>query len=241
MELFRIYESLDSTNKEASRLLLTDDVIHGSAIVAMAQTDGRGQYGRKWLSEHGNHLAMSIVLLPHRMMPSQLPMLSMKTSLAIIRSLSSLQASLKPMIKWPNDVYLGHKKLCGILIENSLNSTSVQHCILGIGMNINEATFPAEIPNATSLYLSTGKKYDIREIASFVYLEIMHILDEPFNKWKPEYDNHIYGKNQKNKFEIDGKIIWAEVLGVDHEGKMILSDEDQNRISYFSHEIKWVL
>ena len=142
MEHFRIFETLDSTNKEAHRLLASGQDLHGTAILTLQQTEGRGQYGRSWWAEPGSHLAMSVILQPGSMLPSQLPQLSMKTSLAVVRCLKTLDPKLNPLIKWPNDIYIGDQKIAGILIENSISSTKVQHCIIGIGLNVNEKKFP---------------------------------------------------------------------------------------------------
>ncbi|MFZ1678638.1 MAG: hypothetical protein WAT91_15260, partial [Saprospiraceae bacterium] len=87
MEDLRIYETLDSTNKESYRLLASGQKLHGTAILTLHQTEGRGQYGRTWFSQPGNHLAISIILQPTHMPLEDLPLLSLKTSIAVVRSL----------------------------------------------------------------------------------------------------------------------------------------------------------
>jgi len=241
MELLRTIQVVDSTNNEASRLLAEGMYLHGTGILSVNQTEGRGQYGRHWVTQPGLHMALSIIIQPDNMTVSELPLVSMKASLALVRILMQENDALLPLIKWPNDIYANGKKMAGILIENSLTSSKVQHCIIGIGMNVNEPDFPDHLPNATSLFLLTNKKYDIRPLAEKIRLSFMTLLDEPTEKWKPEYDSFIYGSGQIKSFEKKGEIVKARVIGVDIEGRIMLEKEDGNRMSYFAHEIKWLI
>ncbi|MGB4846601.1 MAG: biotin--[acetyl-CoA-carboxylase] ligase, partial [Saprospiraceae bacterium] len=195
---------------------------------------------RTWFSQPGNHLAISIILQPTRMPLEDLPLLSLKTSIAVVRSLLSLNQELKPRIKWPNDIYVGDLKLAGILIENSISSSKVQHSIIGVGMNVNESEFPSDLPNAVSLFMLTGRKFELIPLGEKLREEIMKVLDEPIEKWKPEYDQLIYGLDKQNDFELKGKKISATIRGVDNDGKISLNIDGQKRMSYFSHEIKWL-
>jgi len=240
MELLRIYETIDSTNNEAARLLTAGGNLHGTTILAFSQTEGRGQYGRNWHTEPGLHLAMSIILQQKDMNTLHLPLLSMKISLAVLRAIMIIEDTIDPRIKWPNDIYVGTKKLAGILVENSLSSTKVQHSILGIGMNVNEVYFPEYIPNAVSLHMLSGKNYSLEQCAATIQKEVMNILDEPKEKWKPEYDQFIYGYGKKYSFEKNGEIILAKIEGVGNDGKILLQKQDGERLSYFAHELKWL-
>lgn len=240
MEEFRIYDTIDSTNKEAHRLLASGQKLHGNALIALHQTEGRGQYGRTWISEPGNHLAMSIILQPVQMPLKDLSLLSLKTSTAVARTLQHLEPSLHPLIKWPNDIYIDKFKLAGILIENSISSSKVQHSVIGIGMNVNESTFPPDLPNPVSLFQLTGKKYEIFNIAKKMREEVMKVLDESFQTWKTEYDQMIYSLGVQNEFEINGIRVKATITGVDEDGRLKVSLDGQESKSYFSHEIKWL-
>lgn len=240
MELLRIYQTVDSTNKEAARLLATGENLHGTVLMSLIQTDGRGQYGRNWYSAPGLHLAMSIILQPKDMTTQELPLLSMKISLAVVRCLQNIEGSVRPRIKWPNDIYADDKKLAGILVENSLSSTKVQHCIIGIGMNVNEVYFPEYIPNAVSLHMLSDKNYSLDQIATKIQEEVMNIIDEPIENWKPEYNRFIYGLGRQFLFEKNGEVISATVEGVGYDGKLLLQKKDGQRLSYFAHELKWL-
>lgn len=241
MEYLRIYNTLDSSNKEAQRLLSQGAVVNGLTLVARHQTAGRGQMGRVWMAAPDQHLAMSIIYLPLRLLLSELPTIGMKTSLAIALALEKLNPNLKTLIKWPNDIYASGKKLCGILIENALSGQKVQHCIIGVGMNINETNFPPEIPKATSLTLLTGQAFDPIAVAKLLREEILSLLDHAPADWKREYDSRIYGLNQRQSFTRNEIIFEATIRGVSMDGHILLEHDDGSLKGYANHEVKWML
>src|SRR5688572_16637012 len=102
MELFKIYPSLDSTNKELARIIAGGKDAHGMTIMALEQTHGSGQYGRQWHVEKDKHLALSILYKPAEVLTTQLPLISMKVSLALVTVIQSHIPSTQLNIKWPN-------------------------------------------------------------------------------------------------------------------------------------------
>lgn len=241
MDTLRTYEIIDSTNLEAARLLASGNAFHGLTIFAHHQTHGRGQLGRNWHAEPGKHLAMSMILQPSNTSVSELQLISMKVSLAIAKAIQTLDHTIRLKIKWPNDIYGEDKKLAGILIENSLQSGRIQHSIIGIGMNVNEAYFSSDIPNAISLRMLTGMEYDLLLLCKIIMNSALEIFQDPGQDWKEEYDRFIFRRNEVSTFNIEGEIKKAIVEGVDMEGKIMLLDEQGESKSYFSHEIKWIL
>ncbi len=239
MDYLKIYNTLDSTNKEAHRLLAAGPVTSGLTILARHQTDGRGQYGRIWLSKPDDHLAMSIVYKPKALDVTSLATLGMKVSLGILQGLKAIDPRLSPLIKWPNDIYLDGKKLCGLLIENSISGTRVQHSIIGIGMNVNESDFPPEIPNAISLTLGTGYFFEINEVAITLRQAVLDILEATPSDWKNEYDQSLFGLNAIHQFQNDQESFQAKVLGISLEGLLQLELMDGSIRSFASHELKW--
>ena len=241
MDYFKIYDTLDSTNKEAQRLLAQGAGINGLTLFARHQTDGRGQFSRVWISDPGSHVAMSIIYLPDGLSTTQLPSLSMKISLGIVNALTSIDPSLQPLIKWPNDIYVSGKKLCGILIENALSGSKIQHSIIGIGMNINEKDFPPEISNAISLYQLTGSEYAPQQVALIIREHVMTMLNDDSDDWKSDYDQYVFGKGNQFTFLSEGSSFEAEVIGVSMQGHLILKNGDDELKHYASHEVKWVV
>ena len=239
MEYFIIYKTLDSTNKEAHRRITSGAVKNGLTLLASHQTEGKGQLGRPWQADPGRHLAMTIILQPSDLPPAQLPAMSMKISFGIVKALQAFFPGLQPRIKWPNDIYVHHKKISGILIENTLAGNKVQYCIIGIGINVNEAGFPPELPHATSLFLETGMETDIISLAHEVRQSVMDMVFHTPPDWYSAYSMLIYGKGEKHWFESGADRFSAEVKGINPEGLLLLESEDSSTRAYGTHEIKW--
>lgn len=168
-------DSVDSTNSEAKRRI--SDIDNLSVLSALSQSEGRGQKGNKWSSVPGENLTFSIVLkfgeqtagnaglsvagkLRLVVAAREQFVLTEITSLSIVEFLS--RHGIKAKIKWPNDIYVGDKKICGVLIENSLRGKNLSSSIIGIGLNVNQRNFDVNLPNPTSMILETGIEEDIR-------------------------------------------------------------------------------
>ena len=168
-------DSVDSTNSEAKRRI--PDIDNLSVLSALSQSEGRGQKGNKWSSLPGENLTFSIVLKFEEQTAGKAGLsvagklqlvvaareqfvLTEITSLSIVEFLS--RHGIKAKIKWPNDIYVGDKKICGVLIENSLRGENLSSSIIGIGLNINQRNFDVNLPNPTSMALETGLQEDIK-------------------------------------------------------------------------------
>ena len=143
------FKSLDSTNEEARRHI--SDIDNLSVLSALEQTDGRGQRGNTWTSNAGENLMFSIVLKSPVLMAEDNFALNEIAALSVADFLSTY--GIKAEIKWPNDIYVGEKKICGILIENSFRGKTISSSIIGIGLNINQRNFNVNLPNPTSMVL----------------------------------------------------------------------------------------
>lgn len=176
------FDTLDSTNDEVRRRI--DSLDNLSVVSAFLQTSGRGQRGNSWLSAPGENLTFSALLkfsadstedaVPH------FPFLKAVDQFVIseIASLSVVELlerhGIHATIKWPNDIYVGEKKICGILVENILRGSGVSSSIVGIGLNVNQKNFDVSLVNPTSMLLERGEQecfayykpdiYDIKEL-----------------------------------------------------------------------------
>ena len=150
-----IYLPRTTSTNDVAREAALQGGVDGTVVIADEQTAGRGRIKRAWLSPPGN-VAVSVLLRPDI---SLLPSLIMLASLSVARTISAI-STLKPQIKWPNDVLIGGKKVCGILIENSLRGNTLDHSVLGIGINVNTrmADYPEVKDTATSLYDAMGRE-----------------------------------------------------------------------------------
>ncbi len=159
-----LLSTMDEAKKEARR-----GAPEGTTVIAGEQTAGRGRIKRAWLSPKGS-LALSIILYPSIM---HLPSLIMLASLAVVRSIEAA-TGLKSQIKWPNDILISGKKICGILIENEVRGNNIDYAIIGIGVNVNlrTADFPEIIPIATSLSDELGRDVSLLDVLQRLLVEI---------------------------------------------------------------------
>ena len=155
-------ERVDSTNDEARRHISEIDNL--SVVSALEQTKGRGQHGNTWLSMPGENLTFSLIVKDFRIKANEQSAISQATALSLTKLLG--RYGIEARIKWPNDIYAGDNKICGILIENSLKGMEIDWSIIGIGLNVNQTSFPEDLPNPTSMRLCTGNSnpYNTREI-----------------------------------------------------------------------------
>lgn len=152
-------ESTDSTNKELRKRLDQSDNL--SIIAAEMQSAGRGQGDHTWHSAPGLNLTFSI-LLRHRCLKAS-DALAVTSIMALgIRDYLHTKG-IEPWIKWPNDIWVGDKKICGILVENCIHAGAIDFSIVGVGLDLNQTDWPAELPNPVSLKELTGKDYDTHE------------------------------------------------------------------------------
>lgn len=161
------FKSLASTNNEAKKHIADYDNL--SVIATIEQSAGRGQGTHTWYTTPGKNLTFTIVFNPENLSASEALYLTRITTLSLLSYLAA--RGVRARIKWPNDIWVEDKKICGILIENILEGNLVHNSIIGIGLNINESGWPEDLPNPVSLGELTGKSYDIREELEAFYKE----------------------------------------------------------------------
>ena len=174
----RVFERTTSTNDVIEKLA-RDGVKEGAVVFAESQTKGRGRLGRKWISPERKGLWFSILLRPD-LRPQETTQLTVASAIALRRAIQS-ETGLKPVIKWPNDVLVGGKKVAGILTELSAELDRVKHVILGIGVDVNldAEGFPPELRKiATSLKIESGQDISRAELA----VEILRELDADYGR-----------------------------------------------------------
>ena len=181
----------ESTNKSIRERI--DSCDNMSVIAAEEQTAGRGQGSHTWYSTRGSNLTFSILYKPVDLTTDDMLLLTCATTLGIRDYL--LGKGVEAGIKWPNDIWVNGKKICGILIENILDGKKISRSIIGIGFNLNETDWPDYLPNPVSLRQLTGAEYDIRaELEELMYKicrrfarldssDGRHVLQEEFEKY----------------------------------------------------------
>lgn len=136
-----------------------------TAVAAHRQTAGRGQRGNRWESEPGSNLTLSLLLRPSAIHVARSFCLSEAVAVAVAETVEDIAPEITVSIKWPNDIYVGDRKLGGILIENSLCGDMIGRCIIGLGLNLNQRRFFSDAPNPVSLWQLTGRGFDIADAA----------------------------------------------------------------------------
>ena len=188
----------DSTNLWIKRLA-KEGASEGTLALAEFQSAGRGRLGRSWEVPEGTSVMMSILLRP-KFEPQYAPTLTLVMGMAVAKAVKSLGFDVS--IKWPNDVVVSHKKICGILTEMGGRDGKIDYAVIGVGINVNIKEFPEEMADkATSLYLESGKEFDRSQIPGLV----MEAFEEYYEKFaatcdlsglKEEYESILANYNQ---------------------------------------------
>lgn len=191
-------QETDSTNNWLIRLS-GEGAPHGAVAVTEFQNAGKGRMGRSWTAEAGSSVMFSLLLRP-KIAPQYASMLTLVMGMAVARAVESL--GFAPQIKWPNDVVLSRRKICGILTEMGLSSGEIRHVVIGTGINVNLKEIAPELADkATSLYLEGGREYDrtqvlVRVLESFEIYYEQFVQDGSLKGLREEYERFLANKNQ---------------------------------------------
>lgn len=173
-----VTHTTSSTNDWAAEC--SGEAKNGSLFLAEQQTKGRGRQGRVWESACGEGLFLSVLQYPS-LPPEQVMKLTLCGALAVCNGIEVL-TGLAPMIKWPNDIVIGNKKVCGILTEMKVSGERPVHVVTGIGVNVNQKSFPKELQQiATSFFLETGKEWDKNQLTAAIcdsLYEMQNLLED---------------------------------------------------------------
>ncbi|MDN3619301.1 biotin--[acetyl-CoA-carboxylase] ligase [Polaribacter undariae] len=220
----------DSTNSFLKDLAQNSTLENFTTVVTQNQIKGRGQQQNKWVSEPHKNLTFSIFISFTDLKVVQKKYLNFAISLAIYDVLFANNLP-KPSIKWPNDILSANKKICGILIENTFSGDRIKNSFVGIGININQETFPAYLNNATSLKLETGLEYDLdlllKAILDEIKKNIKRLTSQNFNLLEEKYLDVLYKKNIPTMFKNSkDEIFMGMISGISDFGKLQVQLED---------------
>ncbi len=182
MHLIKLDETR-STNTWLAQCPGLAELPHGTLVTARAQTAGRGQRGNSWESAPGANVTMSLLLRPRHIAPRCQQVISEAVAVAVADTLHLLLGrrpdhAAQVAVKWPNDIYVGDRKIAGILIEHTLLGNAIGHTIAGIGLNVNQAEFLSDAPNPVSLLQLTGETMDVDEVATLMAESILYNVAE---------------------------------------------------------------
>ncbi len=234
------FDTTASTNDDAR----DEKYREGDVVWADFQTAGRGQRGHEWHSRKGENLTFSVVLEPTFVPIAEQFSVSEVVALSLVDMLS--EYGIEARIKWTNDIYVGDRKLVGILIEHSLAATTLRRTIVGVGVNVNQTEFDASLPNPVSMAQLLGRQLDAEEV-------LQHFLKRLQNNYEllreggaealhSRYNELLYRKNEYHTYALpSGEKFSAKIIGTAPNGALRLEDEKGQAKDYLFKEVEFVI
>lgn len=231
-----------STNDIAADLIRAGTASDGDIVIADYQTSGRGQINAKWEAAPSENLTLSIILDSAPLRPEEIFRVSEATALGVVNYLNT-RLNVSADIKWPNDVLVQDKKICGILIENKFRGSQWTNSVIGIGVNINQIQFSN--PRAGSLATLTGKQSPLSD--EFPLL-ISH-LDRSFNalrsgllaETRQKYTENLLGLGKWRQYiTSDSHQFAGKITGINSGGLLVIETEDGRTREFGNKEIEWI-
>lgn len=232
-------DELDSTNQFAKELA-REGASEGTIVIADSQTSGKGRLGRTWISPPKTGIWLSLILRP-KIKPQYAGELTLLSGLCMCEAIHNI-TGLQTHIKWPNDVVVNGKKVCGILTEMSAEIEMVNHVVIGVGVNVNQKNFEEELPYATSLNIEGKTTYR----RSMIVKEFMDIFEIAYEKYKeseslveflPRYENKCITLGKEVKIIEGGKEIIAKAVRVVENGNLIVLLPDGQEKQVYAGEV----
>ena len=212
-----------STNDFLMQLSLKNSIEEGSIVLTDFQTKGKGQRNNFWNSNRQENLLFSFILFPKIKLSEQF-ILHIITSLSVYHLLKKIGLS-NVKIKWPNDIYVNNKKICGILIENQIFKKTIKKSILGIGININQKDF-GNI-KATSIYNEINKKTNRKEVLNLFKSYFSREYNEMGSLNKEAYKKKLLGFNEISDYRSEENRFSGKIIDVRDDGKISLMINDK--------------
>ncbi|MGB0431402.1 MAG: biotin--[acetyl-CoA-carboxylase] ligase [Bacteroidia bacterium] len=232
--------SVDSTNNYLRNLDFTK-LPNGYCVLANQQLSGKGQRGKVWKTNAGENLTFSFFLKNADIPPSDQFKLLQLISLSVLNTVQKLTGAVAK-IKWPNDIMVGNQKIAGILIENFIQSGTL-NSVIGIGLNVNQKQFENYSPQATSLSSLSGYDFNLKMVLSFFEHEFLKLFDKltpAFGQLDYQYRNQLYALGEMHAFETSkGKYMVSEVIGIDRFGRLIIN-VDGIPTAFLNGQLRWV-
>lgn len=237
---------LEETASTNTYLRGMTDAPHGTVIAARRQSAGRGQRGNTWESEPDANLTFSILVRPVGIPPVRQMAISRAVSLSIVRWLDRyLPDGMEASIKWPNDIYVGDRKICGILIEHVLTAGRIERTIIGVGININQKAFYSDAPNPVSLTQLTGLTYPLDSMLREVTADIISLVEAEDRAGgdltATDYMSRLWRRNGFHPYRDAAGDFTARIADVAPDGTLTLLRPDNTLSRYAFKEVTAIL
>lgn len=227
------FDVTDSTNTQA-KSLGEGDAPNGTLVVAGKQESGRGRRGRSFESPAGTGIFMTLLLRPE-IEPQNASMLTLVSALAVAKGIEHM-VDLPVQIKWPNDIVVNGKKVCGILTEMSAQMDYVNYIVIGIGINVSNEEFPEEIKDvATSIYLESGKHVNRAMLIEKIWEEFedyyeLYEKTQDLSSLVKEYDSYLVNRGQKVRVLDPKEPYEGKAMGITDRGELIVDTWEARRL-----------
>ena len=222
-----------------------DNLSEGTVVWVENQTAGIGQSGNSWLAESGKSLTFSVLLRPTFLPVAAQFELHKVLSVAVCTTLQQLLHERDDIrIKWPNDIYVGNRKICGMLVNNKISGNSYSFAVAGIGLNVNQTDFDPSLPNPTSLKTVAGKDFETFDILQ----DLLHEIGVWYTKLKlgetetinENYLKKLLNLGQQKSYRYHNETINATITGIDKFGHLQLQTTDNKSITCDIKEIQYI-
>ena len=237
-------EEVDSTNNELLRHI--GDYDNLSVVAAVNQTAGRGQRGNRWVSAPGDNLTFSFLLKPSGLPAREVMAVTCLATLAVRDALRA--EGVPAVVKWPNDIYVGNRKICGMLVENGLEGADIAWSVVGIGINLNQTEFPGEVVNATSLRRLTGRTSDPAAFLETLCRRLEPMLpgldsQEGRDGLRAAYERDLYRKDSPAPYRdlTTGEEFTGIIRGITPEGLLRVEKAEGPEKVFGFKEISYIL
>ena len=228
-------EETDSTNRWLKECHKGVDPI---VTWAEYQTAGKGCGSNSWESERGKNLTFSMLIHPEEIPAKEQFRITEITSVALCETLEKYLDE-KVEIKWPNDIYVGDKKICGMLIENQLQGNKIKSCIIGIGLNVNQQQFLSDAPNPVSIYQLTGKENDRKELLN----TFLSAFKETYKSKTTcfTYRERLFRREKDCLYRDKTSCFTATLTDVLPDGRLVLQDKNGQERIYAFKEVQFII
>jgi len=239
------HHHLESTNTEARRLYQSGKAKNGMVIIAEEQSNGKGHGNNAWESEPGKNLTFSILFKPVFIEPARQFAITQIISLSLWEVLDSILRKKKVSIKWPNDIYVGDKKIAGVLIQNFIKANSIDLSVIGVGLNVSQKQFLSDAPNPTSIILESGMECphdnlldDILE--TFAQQVEKYTSSSSFTALTKHYLEKLYRMGDNAIYKDNKGLFSATISGISEFGHLLLTDNQGVQRSYGFKEVEFI-
>ena len=242
------YESTGSTNEDAKRLAC-EGAADGTVVMADAQSAGKGRRGRKWQSPVGSNLYFSLMLKP-KFAPDKASMLTLVMALSVVQALNKeMGDAFDYQIKWPNDILVNGRKLCGILTEMTMDKGSIKSVVIGVGINVNQEQFDDEISDCATSLLIEKKRIDTQAmIPERVELlkAVLEFFDTNYERFcrnldlefmKADYEASLVNMNNRVKVLEPAGEYEGIALGINEQGELLVQIPDGSIKEIYAGEV----